>query len=59
MGSLFPPPPTLGRILRAFEGERGPAAAPDRAFLLLGISGHRVSELTSLCVEDIEMADEG
>ena len=53
-------PPTLRRVLSAFEGERGAAAARDRALLLLGLAGgYRVSELASLLVEDVELVDEG
>lgn len=53
-------PPTLRRVLSAFEGERGPAAARDRALLLLGLAGgYRVSELASLRVDDVELVDEG
>lgn len=53
-------PPTLRRVLRAFEGERGPAASRDRALLLLGLAGgYRVSELASLRAGDIELVDEG
>ena len=52
--------PTLRRVLRAFEGERGPAAARDRALLLLGLaSGYRVSELASLRTGDVELVEEG
>lgn len=51
---------TMRRVLRIFEGERGPAAARDRALLLLGLAGgYRVSELASLRPEDVELVDEG
>ena len=41
--------PTVRRVLSAFAGERGPAAARDRALLLLGLAGgYRVGELASL-----------
>ena len=50
----------MRRVLSAFEGERGPAAARDRALLLIGLAGgYRVSELASLRVDDVELADEG
>ena len=53
-------PPTLRRVLSAFEAEPGPAAARDRALLLLGLAGgYRVSELASLRVGDVELVDEG
>ncbi|MBA2442864.1 MAG: tyrosine-type recombinase/integrase [Actinomycetota bacterium] len=53
-------PPTLRRVLRAFEGERSPAATRDRALLLVGLAGgYRVSELASLRTENVEMVDEG
>ena len=53
-------PPTLRRVLSAFESERGVAAARDRALLLLGLAGgYRVSELASLRVDDVELVDEG
>ncbi len=52
--------PTVRRVLRAFEREKGPAAARDRALLLLGLAGgYRVSELASLRTGDIELVDEG
>ncbi len=52
--------PTVRRVLKAFERERGPAAARDRALLLLGLAGgYRVGELASLRTGDIELVDEG
>ncbi len=52
--------PTVRRILRAFEREKGPAAVRDRALLLLGLAGgYRVGELASLYIGDIEPVDEG
>jgi site-specific recombinase XerD len=52
--------PTVRRVLRAFECEKGPAAARDRALLLLGLAGgYRVSELASIRMEDVELVDEG
>lgn len=52
--------PTVRRVLKAFELERGPAAARDRALLLLGLAGgYRVGELASLYVGDVELVDEG
>ncbi len=52
--------PTARRILARFAHERGPAAARDRALILLGLAGgYRVSELASLLLEDVEYVDEG
>lgn len=52
--------PTVRRVLKTFERERGPAAARDRALLLLGLAGgYRVGELASLRTGDIELVDEG
>lgn len=52
--------PTVRRVLSAFEREKGPAAARDRALLLLGLAGgYRVGELGSLRKEDAELVDEG
>ena len=52
--------PTVRRVLRAFEREKGPAGARDRALLLLGLAGgYRVSELASLNAGDVELVDEG
>lgn len=52
--------PTVRRVLKAFELECGPAAARDRALLLLGLAGgYRVGELASLYVGDVELVDEG
>lgn len=51
---------TVRRVLRAFELEEGPAAARDRALLLLGLAGgYRVGELASLYMGDVELVDEG
>ncbi len=53
-------PPTLRRVLKGFERELRPAGVRDRALLLLGLAGgYRVSELASLRVDDVELADEG
>ena len=52
--------PTVRRVLKTFEQERGPAAARDRALLLLGLAGgYRVGELASLYIGDVELVDEG
>ncbi len=52
--------PTLRRVLACFRHDSGPAAARDRAILLVGLAGgYRTSELASLRVEDVELADEG
>ena len=52
--------PTARRVLGSFEGERGAAAARDRALLLVGLAGgYRVGELASLLVGDIDFVDEG
>lgn len=52
--------PTARRVLASFDGERGAAAARDRALILLGLAGgYRVGELASLLVEDVEFVDEG
>lgn len=51
---------TMRRVLKVFEGERGPLSERDRALLLLGLAGgYRVSELSSLLVEDVQFVDEG
>lgn len=50
--------PTVRRVLGAFEHEDGPAAARDRAILLVGLAGgYRTNELAALVVEDVELSD--
>ena len=52
--------PTMRRILKGFAAEEGPAAARDRALLLLGLAGgYRVGELAALRSEDVDLVDEG
>ena len=49
--------PTVRRVLGAFRDEGGPAAARDRAILLVGLAGgYRTNELASLRVEDVELS---
>jgi site-specific recombinase XerD len=51
---------TVRRVLAAFKGDEGAAAARDRVILLVGLAGgYRTSELGSLMVEDVEFVDEG
>lgn len=52
--------PTMRRMLAGFADDESPAAARDRALLLLGLAGgYRVGELAALRAEDIELQDEG
>lgn len=52
--------PTMRRILKVFAAEEGPAAARDRALLLVGLAGgYRVGELAALRAEDVQLVDEG
>ena len=49
---------TVRRVLKAFEHDGGPAAARDRAILLVGLAGgYRTNELAALMVEDVELSD--
>ncbi len=51
---------TVRRVLKAFERDDGPAAARDRAILLVGLAGgYRTNELAALLVEDVELSDAG
>lgn len=51
---------TVRRMLGPMELERGPAAARDRALLLLGLSaGLRRSEISALLVRDLAFVEEG
>ncbi len=51
---------TVRRMLGPMDRERGPAAARDRALLLLGLAGGlRRSELSALLVEDLSFVEEG